>query len=352
MADPDGVSADEPTPEQSGGEPQDCSPPPETSGCEPGVDELNCIAEGDAAKSAYHRGFKADLDKAKADYETARESYADARRKSAPLVADLQNQIKHLLERIRCQIEQKRIWRCLDDAWCEVQRELKCCPQPTGCCIGECEFPIADLDKKSTDELTAVIADYQQQIDAAKKCFADLLGEATRLTDEVEAAKKAVADLNAVLSGDQATLDLKKAYAEALVADWKVDSIWNGFNHVQDYVDCLCQALTCWTKGCSAVYVLVGAQAVAACKDKAKQERCAKLRSETAKQILARYERLCPTKTCEDSDDTENEPDEDVPDDFDDCGCHHHHHHHHHPRRRRCGCGCEQDERRGGCGCD
>jgi hypothetical protein len=357
MADAEPVPVDESTPDQPGSGQPDCPPPPETNGCEPGVDELNCIAEGDAAKSAYHAGFKADLATAKTNYESARQAYAEARRKAAPVVQDLENQITHLLERIRCQIEQKRVWRCLDDAWCEVQRELRCCPEPAGCCATTCEFPTDGLEGKTSAELAVLIADYQARIEEARQCFTKLLGETDRLNAAVDEAKAAVAKLNTDLSGDQATLDLKKCYAEGLVTEWKIGAIWAGFDHVQAYVDCICQALTCWTKGCSAVYVLKGAEAVAKCKDQAKLDRCTKLRTETAAQIQAAYERLCPKPSCDDDGPSEpSEPSDDDDDDDDDCGCHHHHrrhhHKHHHHKHHHHDCDCDDEPpRTPDCGC-
>ncbi len=85
-------------------------PPPETSGCEPGVDDLTCVAAGDKAKAAYHETFAADLAKAKIDYEATRKAYRTEQHDAARIVQGLENEIRHLVERIKCQIEQKRVW--------------------------------------------------------------------------------------------------------------------------------------------------------------------------------------------------------------------------------------------------
>jgi hypothetical protein len=56
----------------------------------------------------------------------------------------------------------------------------------------------------------------------------------------------------------------------------EIKKVWGAFGQVQKFVDCLCQALICWTKGCQAVYRLSGAKAIAECKEKANKDRCDK----------------------------------------------------------------------------
>jgi predicted nucleic acid-binding Zn-ribbon protein len=319
------------------------------------VNDLACTAAGDKAKAAYNETFATDLETAKADYETTRTAYRTARHDVRITVDDLRNQVRHLVERIGCQIEQKRVRRCLDDAFCEVLDELKCCPTPDPCCSEDCEYPLDDVEGQSVDELTALITKYQAQLDEAKKCFTDLKGEPDKLRKNVEDAKALVVKITNDLAGDPAKLDLKKAYAEALVAKWKLGRVYGGFRNVQEFVDCLCGALTCWTKGCEAVYKLTGLRAVTQCKDKAKQDHCDKLRNQTAEQILAHYDRLCAKKDC----DEPSGGDEGNgggssggdgaggggggggagDDDHDDCDCDCHK-----PRRRH-GCGCHDDSK-------
>jgi hypothetical protein len=323
-------------------EPECPPPPPETSGCEPGVDDLSCVAAGDKAKSAYHDTFAEDLAQAKIDYEETRKAYRTEQHDAAPVVQGLENEIRHLVDRIKCQIEQKRVWRCLDDAFCAVRDEIKCCPTQDLCCEDPCEFPLTDIENKTVTELEVLIAEYQKRTDAAKQCFTDLKGEPARLKQRVDEAKTEVASITTDLGGEPATLDLKRLYARALVVQWKIKRVWGAFGQVQKFVDCLCQALTCWTKGCQAVYELSGAKAVAECKEQAKQDRCDTLRNETVEQVLAAYDRICAEPECKDEpsdcdDDSDKEPCEDPEngDDcsehhhHDDCGCHHHHHHHH-----------------------
>ena len=346
----------DPTPEP------DCSAYPPPGDCPSDVGDLECTAKGDEAKATYSATFATDLTTAQTDYETTRAAYRTARHEVKLTVDDLANQIWHLVERIGCQIEQKRVRICLDEAFDDVLKELKCCPKPEACCATECAFPldeIEDIDwtKLSITQLTTLIeriqvliTDYQARIEVAKKCFTDLKGEPAALRDRVQKAKDSVAEINSMLATtDAATLDLKTAYAKALVAKWRIGRIWGGFKQVQDFAECLCDALNCWRKGCKAVYELKGVEAVAICKRDARQKRCDKLHNETVEQILAGYDRRCGKKECPEPPDGNGDGDGDGGHDGDDCGCGGHHRHHHHKHRHQhhhhdCGCGC-------GCGC-
>lgn len=319
------------TPRERKGE-DGCPPPPEHDpNCDPKlIDDLTCKASGVAAQAAYNATYQKELDKAKADYDTTRKDYRTKRHDGFLQVQDMRHQIKHLIERIKCLIEQRRVWKCLDDAFCEVLKELKCCKTPEGCCVEECAFNVDDLDELDYAALLKRIADYQLEADGAKACFTALVGEPAALAKRIVAAKSAIDAINAALSADPATTDLKRVYAQALVANRDIERIWGGFDQTHDFVECLCLALTCWTKGVAAVSVLVGAKAVAECRQKAKEDRCTHLRTNTVDEILATYDKLCPKsgpcpepeKPCPDPDHDDSE--------CDDPGHHHHHHHHHH----------------------
>lgn len=369
---PDPATASEETASQQSHEPDlkltsevepkpdpDCSKYPPKGDCDTGVDSLTCNAKGDDAKAEYNKTFVTKLETAKTQYESTRAAYRVERDKARVIVEDVRNQIRHLIERIGCQIEQKRVRKCLDDAFCDVLGELKCCKSDDGCCVDDCDFPLDDIAELSAEELSARIVAYQARTDRAETCFNKLINEPTELAARVEAAKKSVADINTALGGDAATLDLKKVYADALVAQWKIRNVWGGFPQRQDFVTCLCDALKCWTEGCKAVYALTGAKAVKTCQDEAKQARCELLRTKTSEQILAGYDRHCAKSNCEEpSEDDghgggEPEHDERGVDDDDDCDCHNHHHHCHGRHHHR-DCGCDQDDkpRERDCGCN
>jgi predicted nuclease with TOPRIM domain len=335
-----------PTPEQPEPTPKpqkDCSsfPPPGECG---GVDDLSAVAAGDKAKTDYNDTVATELATARTDYEATRKAYRTARHDVKKDVEDLRNQLKNLVERIGCQIS-KRNRKCLKDAFDDVLEQLKCCRDEESCCDKVCKFPLpADIDKLPTlpvEELSALITKYEAAITEAKDCFDKLKKEPEALQTRVANLKTKLEEINNMLTGDAAALDLNKAYAEALVAQWKIANIWGIFKQVQQFVDCLCHALTCWTDGVHAVYILKGAEAIAKYNQTAKQKYCEKLRKETVDQVLAGYDKRCAKKEPDDKpddyddydDDDDDDPDDDDDDDHDDddhdydCGCHHHHSH-------------------------
>ncbi len=330
---------------------------PQDPGCDPQlVDAVACEASGVAAQAEYNASYAEALAKAKTDYDQARKDYRAKHHEVALQVQDRRHEIKRLLERIRCLIKQKRVWRCIDGSFCEVVEELECCyPPDAGCCVEECDFETEGAPGWSHIELAKRIVKYQADTDAAKACFDSLVGETAALQARVDQASAEVDAVNEALAADPATTDLKRVYAQALVAQRDLALVWGGFEETHQYVDCLCRALTCWTKGCAAVSVLTGALAVVECQEAATAARCESLRTNTVDEILAVYDKRCGHKPCDDGDggdgddgcDDRDDCDDDHghghgDDDDDDCGCHHHHHerkkhnHHHH---HDCGCG-------------
>ncbi len=317
---------------------RDCRPRRPEDSCDPSsIDDLRCRASGIAAQAAYDAVHQPDLVTAQQDYDKARMAYRDARQAAALAMQDLKHQIKHLIERIRCLIEQERVVRCLDEAYDEVCGWLACCEGEGGCCAGDPSYDL--VPPTSYDELLRRIDAYQRRVDAAKACFAELVGEPEALTKRVADAKAAIDAVNAALAEDPAKVDLKRVYAQALIARRLVGRVWNGFGDVTAYVDCLCRALTAWSKGVEATSVLTGAKAVVECNRAAAQAWCDALRGNPVEEILAEYERRCPSgKPCDpapdegygDDDDKSNgkKDDDDCDDDppeKPDCGCGHEH---------------------------
>ncbi len=315
-----------------------CHEPPECADCDPDlIDELKCQAEGTAAQAAYNAASQPALQQARLDYATTRTAYRTSRAAATLEVEELQHKVKQLVERIRCQIKQDDVAQCLEKAFRRICRRLDACGDGGGCCsTGDCTF-----DKtcpESYDELVSRIAEYQARLERDKTCFTLLIGEPAALTARVEAVKAEIVAITAALEGDQATLDLKKQYVAALVAQRHLDLVWNGFARTQSFIDCLCRALTCWTKGSDAISVLTGCKAVMDCQEAARQAYCDDLRTKTVDEVLMEYERLCGDDQCGDEREDEGEPsdddsghdggsdDEDQDDDAR-CGCEHGHKH-------------------------
>lgn len=282
--------------------------------CDPEiVDCLKCKAEGIQAQADYNAAHLPDLSTARTNYDKTRVDYRDARHAVALDLQDLRHQIKHLIERIKCLIKQEHVVECLDDAYCKVTDQLKKCGDTEGCCIKDnCEFD-TDLCDVSPHEVDKVlgrwITDYQRRADAAKACFNDLVKEPDELTKRVTARKAEIAGIAKDLDGDPANTDLKELYARALVARKHVHDVWRGFEHTNEFVECLCRALMCWSKGSSAIAVLTGEQAVRRCHERARETRCDYFREHTVKEILAVYDKICSHHhgCSEDEDETDEE---------------------------------------------
>jgi hypothetical protein len=349
------MSTEDPQTQQT--PPDDCAPEPEP--CDPTViDEVACRAAGVAKQAEYDKTYTEALETAKTTYDEVRKKYRTSRQAAALPAKELRHQIKHLLDRIRCLIEQRRVWVCLDDAFCEVLDQIACCGPEPGCCAREREFDTAGAEDRSIRKLEQIIKKYQRWTDEAKKCFDDLAAEPDALTARLEDVKQRVAAIDAALAADPATTDLKTVYVQAKVAQWKLERLYGGFAGPQDFVDCLCLALTTWTAGCRAVSELTRVLAFKECCEEQAEKRCESLRTNTVDAVLAVYDRLCGNDPCPEPEDDGS----DECDDEDDESEHDHHHGHHHgddghhhgqhhghgKRRRGCGChdgnGGDEDE--------
>ncbi len=324
------------------GHDHDCgchTPPPGCEDCDPDlIDDLACQAEGIAAQAAYNAQSQPELQQAGTDYATARSAYRAARTAATLEVQDLRHQTKQLIERIRCQIKQDDVADCLDRAYRHIRCQLDECGTGGECCAAE----DCDVDKtcpEDYDELAGRIGEYEGRLLREKECFATLIAEPEALTARVAAVKAEIDAINADLGADPATVDIKKVYVSALVAQRHLDQVWNGFAQTKDYMDCLCRALTCWTKLSDAVSVLTGCKAVKDCHLQARRKRCEDLAAKTVEEVLLEYERLCGNDSCDDDTQDDDSDDHDHDHDHDDdCGCdhghehrrsHHHHSHHH-----------------------
>jgi hypothetical protein len=282
-----GYPAPQQTPQQTG------YPAPQEPACRPEeIDGLRCEARGIAVRAADIATYQDLLTQARKDYDTTRKDYRAKRHDAVLKVQDMRHQIRHLTERIRYMIEQDRVVRCLNDAFDEVKTKLEGCGQEGGCRVEEREFDTTAPD--DYDELVERIEAYRRTVTEAKDFFTRLVGEPAELEKRVTDAKAEIDAVNAAIGGDPATTDLKRLYASALVAGWHVDQVWWGFTETNDFIDCLCRALTVWARGATAVSVLLGARAVRDCHKEAADQRCTDLRQNTVEEILAGFDRLCP----------------------------------------------------------
>lgn len=288
------------------------------AGCDPDLlDDLKCRAKGIAAQAKYNQDNEKTLDDARTQYDGARSAYSTAWSAASPEVTKLGTQLDKITDQLKCMVNNDEKIRLLDKAFWRVERKLRNCYPNMGCTFDDdCDFD-DQVSNCEADDIASVIADIERRIAVAATAFAALIKEPERLA-------KAVADLKTEVHNadpgtpDPATpatsapagaaaatpstgpqtltdprpVDYKRRYAAALVAQDHLDTVWNGFSDVNDYMDCLCRALTCQIKGYAAVSELKRKEAKHQCHQDQTKAACEQLRDHTADQVIAEYLRL------------------------------------------------------------
>lgn len=266
--------------------------------CDPdSLDAIRCRAKGLQARADYNNAHLEALGKAREQYDAARAAYTAARTAATPLVDQTKSDIDKLIEnRLGCLISpdeetQKRIIAKIKRAFDEVQARIRQCGDKTGCYLrDDCDFD--DVGGCHPKDAPARLADITRRTARAEAAFADLIGipaampaAVTKLQGELAAIQKGVGEVN-----DKTPLDVViQLYAAALVAQQHATDIWRGFANVNEFVDCVCHALTCMLRGHTAIAILMGILAVKACQRESRDTACARLREKTAEEVYAAY---------------------------------------------------------------
>jgi hypothetical protein len=313
---PDPVSDNGPTPDET--DDRSTAEDSHCRDCDPRYfADRACRRQGVEAEAQYIASQKGELEVAKTNYALTRTGYRDQRHSVALEVQDLRHQIRHLVDRVRCLIQQPRVVECLDRAYTTIREQLDECGPVGGCCVeGDCEF---DTECEDYDELVRRITAYEAHLERDKACFTTLVAEPRALAKRVADAKVEVHDVAEALTKDSSTIDLKSWYAKALVAQRHLEQIWGGFAETKDFLACLCRVYDCWISAVDAIAVLKGIQGVKDCHRDARAAHCVELATKTADAIVMEYERIC----CEPCDDSRG-------DDSCECGHGHRHHRDHH----------------------
>jgi len=302
----------------------DCRPTVPAGRCDPSsaIDERKCRDVGLSAQLAYSAEHDQQLQDAKSSYDLARIGYREKRHDAALAVQVMKHDVKHLIERIKCLIGQDHVTSHLDAAFAQVCRQLDCCEGEGGCCVPETDFKVPLEGQHDGKKLASRIERYKAVIAKTQECFDTLAGEPAALEARVAAVRASLDEIPNALRADG--VDLKKQYATALIANRKLTRVWNGFDNTTEYVDCLCQALTTWSKGVDAVSQLVGMEAVRKCTRESADAWCTTLLTGEGPvaEVLSVYDRLC---AAEKSRVTET-PEPPLEKHSEDCGCGGHHH--------------------------
>jgi enamine deaminase RidA (YjgF/YER057c/UK114 family) len=262
--------------------------------CDPDLlDALKCRAKGLQARADYNTAHLQALVTAREQYEGARAAYSAARAAATPLVEQAKSDLKCLLERLECLLDEdedkrRAIVKKIRKAFWEVHERIEECGSKTGCYLDDdCDFD--DVRDCEPYDVPARLADIQQRTAAAEACFADLITIPTVLPTTVAALQAEITAISDGANGDPSPEVLVELYAAALVARQHAHDIWRGFDDVNDFVDCVCHALTCMLRGHTAIAILVGMLAVAQCQRESREAACELLRTKTAEQVVAAY---------------------------------------------------------------
>ncbi len=315
--------------------------------CDPGLlDDLKCQAAGIQQQADYNAAHGPELDGARTAFAAARGAYNEVRGKAEPLVAKARHQLEELEDRVRCQLDGADAGR-IERAWWRIVERLDRCGHERGCCCDEpCDFD-EQVREVAPEDVPGRLAMIESRTKEASECFWSLIGEYTvvsapapptspnvpaaptapaapapvatagpaaaatpaipaapatvtpapppaplaalparvkAMQDEIEAISKAAAEG----SWDPPTL-----YAAVLVARRHLKDVWRGFVNVNEYMDCLCQALTCMIKGHAAIGELIRLCAVELCFRESWKAGCKYLEDNTVDEVLAEYLRVC-----------------------------------------------------------
>lgn len=274
---------------------RDEDPPDERGGCrecDPRLlDHLKCQAKGIKAQSDYNDATLKQLDDDRTAYDDAQSAYNKARKDAKPVVERLRLTLDGLIDQLDCLVQNSRKIAWLNEAYGKVESELRRCYPCEGCTVDDddCDFD-DEVESCRDDDLETLIARITLRTAAAQTAFNDLKAEATeipnrktKLQDDVD---KVEADMKV------AGADFIALYAAALVARGDLKAIYRGFENVNDYMDCLCRALMCVLTGHEAIGRLKGKQAVRQCHEDRRKERCERLKTQTAEEVIVEYLKL------------------------------------------------------------
>ena len=256
------------------------------------IDALTCKAKKIQKQAEVTTESLETLDARRADFKAAKDAYTAAWAAAKADVDAATAKLTPLRKELACRLpEQSR--QCLVEVWEKVKAEIHECTGEQGCRRFDCDFneSVTEADTEAT--LSGRISELRQKAEELDSYFGDLVKEQTKLPANAAAAKKLVDTLATDAAADTGAKDSLKLYARAVVAEWTIANVWDGFTSIQNYLDCLCQVLTCLLKVWKAIVALEGARAERKCGDERKQERCDTLRTDPVDEILARYAKEC-----------------------------------------------------------
>jgi hypothetical protein len=260
---------------------------PSTPSCDPDYfARLKCVGKGIEARAQYNKDNEAALTTARTRYDAARGLYTTARTTAQPVLAQAQKDLDKVFERLDCMLDTD-VKQKLEAAADQVGQRLR--SKRWGCYLTtDCDFE-DDVRNCPPKDVPSRIADIQRRTKEAEDFFAVRIEEPTKVGERVTKLQAEIADLTNKVNSDPAPADLPKLYADALVARLHYDMVWDGFDSVDDYMNCLCTALNCIFGGHTAISRLKQKEAVAMCWAERQAETEQQLQDDPAQAVLDLY---------------------------------------------------------------
>ena len=256
------------------------------------IDALTCRAKKIQKQSEATNESLKILDPRSDAFKAAKDAYTAAWAAAKADVDAATAKLTPLKKELACRLPDQSK-QCLVAVWEKIKIEIRACEGEQGCRRFDCDFneSVSETDTQAT--LSGRISELRQKATELDTYFGDLVNEQTKLPANAAAAKKLVDTLAIDAAADTGEKDSLKLYARAVVAEWIIARVWDGFTSIQNYLDCLCQILTCLLKAWKAIVALEGARAERSCNDERKQERCDALGANPVNVILERYAKEC-----------------------------------------------------------
>jgi len=276
--------------------------------CDPNeIGKLACGSKRIERQAAVTQEIQAKLDGYRASFATARADYTTAWKAAEADRTAAAATLEKVAKQLRCRLDEDTE-TCLDRVWGAVRDGLDNCAKGTeGCRVGPCDANDSVAADESLGSLAGRIEDLRNQATTHEATFEDLLEEITKLPERATRAKEEVTTLETDAHAAETASDapagavtsVVRLNARALVAGWRLRHVRGGFDSIDDFLDCLCQALTAVLRTWSAVVILEGEKAYRACVAGADTDSCAVLLADPLTALLDRFvkECACPPPT-------------------------------------------------------
>ncbi|MFC8662315.1 hypothetical protein [Streptomyces sp. NPDC057199] len=275
------------------------------------IEHLACSAKGIKKRAEVTDASLPQLQEFKKEFDSARTDYAAAREASKTDLAAAEDTLDTVAEHLRCRVTEEQRKR-LKTAVREVFGEIRKCVGGWGCRVDDCDCEFDDEvgENDTVATLAARIAQYREDVDKAAAFFRTLADEQTELPARAAKIKADADKLLADTAEPAAGKDVVEFWARLLVLRKRAESVWQGFETVSSYVECLCKLLLCVLKGWQSIAILEGAREERVCRDESHRVACDRKQAQTVTEVLAAYSRLCPPESTaeveEDEEDTQS----------------------------------------------